>query len=259
MEAIRKAASHLLDMEMEDLQLLCIGSPGQAQVNVLLYDPMPGGSGLLEQIITRWEEIISAGSAFVENCAGECKRSCIDCLQHFRNAFYHRYLNRHHAHECLQEYGTVLAFTHDIPPAMPAVTDTQGPVNLNEQNLKAMLERAGFTAFRMQYPIELGRPLGTTYPDFYFDDPHDIKEGICIYLDGMSRHIHGNPATAHKDRQIREELRSRNYEVIEITLAQLTDIKSMKRHFFRLGRLLCGKEKADEIAADTGWYGAVED
>jgi len=254
METIRKAAAHLLDMEMEDLQLLCIGRPGQPQVTILLYDPMPGGSGLLEQMITRWEEIVGTAIDFVENCAGECERSCIDCLQHFRNAFYHRYLNRHHALECLQQYGNILTFTHNIPSAMASTPDAQSPVNLNEQNLKAMLDRAGFSAYRMHHPIELGRPLGTTYPDYFFEDPHEIKEGICIYLDGMSNHIHGNPTTAHQDRQIREELRSRNFEVIEITLGQLQDLDAMKHHFFRLGKLLSDKQLAEQLAADPHWF-----
>jgi hypothetical protein len=166
-------------------------------------------------------------------------------------------LNRHRALECLQQYGTILSFTHDIPAAMPTASDGQAPVNLNEQNLKAMLDRAGFSDYRMQYPIDLGRPLGATYPDFYFDDPNEIKEGICIYLDGMSNHIHGNPATARKDRQIREELRARNFEVIEITLGQLTDFDAMKRHFFRLGKILSGKQFAEQLSSNPNWF-AIE-
>ena len=50
----------------------------------------------------------------------------------------------------------------------------------------------------------------------------------------MSENLPGHPETAQKDRAIREELRSRNYEVIEITKGQLEDREAMRRHFFRL-------------------------
>ena len=38
-------AADVLDMEVEDLQLLAVGQPGGRGVPLLLYDPMPGGSG----------------------------------------------------------------------------------------------------------------------------------------------------------------------------------------------------------------------
>jgi hypothetical protein len=47
-------AARVLDMEVEDLQLLALGHCGRGTCDVLLYDPMPGGSGLLEQLTERW-------------------------------------------------------------------------------------------------------------------------------------------------------------------------------------------------------------
>ena len=55
---------------------------------------MPGGSGLLEQLCARFGEVVTAALKVVETCPSVCERSCIDCLQTFRNAFYHRYLDR---------------------------------------------------------------------------------------------------------------------------------------------------------------------
>jgi hypothetical protein len=74
--------------------------------------------------------------------------------------------------------------------------------------LRALLDRAEFPPSIGQRTVELGLPLGSTTPDFFYDDPAEQAEGICIYLDGMSGHIHCNPATQHRDREIREELRS---------------------------------------------------
>lgn len=246
-EALRKASSQIMDMEVEDLQILCIGHPGEERVDVLLYDPMPGGSGLLEQVVSRWNDVVREASSLLDDCPSQCERSCVDCLQHFRNASYHRHLNRHKAAEMLRDWGETLVPLHDIPPRLP---DTQGDkqtVNLNEETLKSMFDRAGFTGYSTQFAIDLGRPLGTTLPDFHFEDPNGIKDGICIYLDGMSEGLHGRPETAQRDRIIREELRSRNYEVIEITRGQLDDREAMVRHFRRLGRILVGRDRTEEV------------
>ena len=57
MEALRLGAAEVLDMEVEDLQLLVVGQPGGRGLSLLLYDPMPGGSGLLDQMRDRWQEV----------------------------------------------------------------------------------------------------------------------------------------------------------------------------------------------------------
>jgi len=145
--------------------------------------------------------------------------------------------------------------SHEIPPRLPASQDSKQTVNLNEESLKAMLDKAGFNGYRTQVPIELGRPLGTTLPDFYFEDPNGIKDGVCIYLDGMSEALHGNPETAQRDRIIREELRCRNYEVIEITRGQLDDREAMVRHFRRLGRILVGRDRTESIIESFAEFG----
>jgi hypothetical protein len=132
-------------------------------------------------------------------------------------------------------------------------------VNNAESTLRALLERAGFPAPIGQRPIDLGRPLGSTTPDFFYDDPAGRAEGICIYLDGMSDHIHGNAATQHRDREIREELRNRAYEVFEIPFGQLADREAMRRHFYRLGRILLGREDAENLRSNSLWFDGSAD
>jgi len=254
MEALRKGAAHVLEMEIDDLQILAIGRPGDEKLDILLYDPMPGGSGLLEEMLTRWGEVVAAALEFVRECPAECERACVDCLLRFRNAFFHRYLDRKLAAERLVDWGADLSFSHDILPKLPKEPDTEMPVNDAAKALVTMLERAGFHSFKNEFPIPLGRPFGTTTPDIFFEDPSGAREGICIYLDGMSKHIHGNPRTQRRDREIRDELRGRAYEVIEIPYGHLSDLDAMRRHFYRLGRLLLGKGKADEIRGSSDWF-----
>ena len=256
-EALRMGAAEVLEMEMDDLQILAIGSPGSPSVDVLLYDPMPGGSGLLEQMLARWPEVIEASRNIVEGCPSQCTSSCVDCLQTFRNAFYHSYLNRHRAADRFKDWGSQIQPTHEIPSVLPSTEKGQLPTDQAEDRLSAMLQRAGFSNAISQYPIDLGKPLGTTFPDFFFKDPTERLDGICLYLDGMSKTIHGDPVNARRDREVREELRHRGYEVFEIPTGNLDDPAAMTRHFYRLGRILLGRDGSDKLKNDQGWFGGA--
>lgn len=258
MEALRLGAAEVLDMEVEDLQLLAIGQPGGRGLSLLLYDPMPGGSGLLDQMKERWQEVVAAAMRVVADCPSRCQSACVDCLLHFRNSYYHRYLNRHTALDRLDEWGDILDFTHDIPSRLPTAAAEEVPVNDPELTLRAMLGRAGLHGYQPQRPIDLGRPLGATTPDFFYEPRSDAYEGLCIYLDGMGRQLHGRPETRDKDRDTREELRNRGYEVVEIPFGQLTDPDAMRQHFFRIGRFLLGKDAAQRIRDDSSWYTAPD-
>lgn len=256
LESLRVGMSRVLEMEMEDLAILVIGRMGTDEVDALLYDPMPGGSGLLEQACARWKEVVEASLDVVTNCASSCPRSCIDCLQTFRNAYYHALLDRQLAGERLKLWGVSLHLSHEIPARLPASSPRMSamPVGEAEPRLRELLSRAGFPAGEWHKQILLGRPLGSTSPDVYFpgDDPGD--PGVCVYLDGLSQHIHGNPETAAQDRAIREELRARNYEVFEIPASELDDRDAMSRHFFRLARVLLGKDAARSLRDNPSWF-----
>ena len=69
METLRLGASEVLEMEPEDLQILVIGKPGVNVVDVMLYDPMPGGSGLLDQLLERWADVVRGLMARTESHA----------------------------------------------------------------------------------------------------------------------------------------------------------------------------------------------
>ena len=60
-------------------------------------------------------------------------------------------------------------------------------------------------------------------------------------------HLHGRTETRDRDRDIREGLRNRGYEVVEIQFGQLTDPDAMRQHFFRIGRFLLGKDAAQRF------------
>jgi hypothetical protein len=210
----------------------------------------------LEPLLARWTTVVSAALEVVKHCPSQCTTACIDCLFTFRNAYYHRFLNRHTALEKLQQWGDMLLQSHVIPIKLPKASNNadQQPVNQSESRLYEMLKRAGFPEPIPQKTIELGKPLNTTKPDFFFDDPNEDLEGICIYLDGMSKHLHGNSDTAQRDRTIREELRNSDYEVIEIPVGNLDDPQAMAKYFYRIGKILVGKTKAKDIRDNPVWF-----
>jgi hypothetical protein len=253
MESLRQGAANVLDMEISDLQVQVIGKPGSEFVDALLYDPMPGGSGLLEQLLEHWPDVVVAARRLAEECPAACQSSCIDCLQHFRNSFYHDKLNRHIALEVFNDWGDTLIFGHELAPLLPDETLTQQPGNPPEQQLVALLRAAGMPSLETERPIHLSGGI-TTRPDVYFHEPNDQYEGVCIYLDGMSDHLHGNAQTAAKDRQIRQELLNTDYEVIEIQFQELYDKIVMRDHMRRIARAVVGRVKANELTASDEWF-----
>ena len=112
------------------------------------------------------------------------------------------------------------------------------PVNNAETRLRYLLRAAGFGEGVRGEQVRLNRALGTTTPDaIYRSEDHDPDEGVCIYLDGLSGQIHGDPETAEHDREIRAWLRNGGYDVIEITANELHDEGAMTRHFPQAGTI----------------------
>jgi ATP-dependent helicase YprA (DUF1998 family) len=254
-EALRIGAAEVLDMERDDLQVLVVGKAGQDRVDLHLYDPMPGGSGLLDQMVQRWDEVVAAALRVTEACPSKCAVVCVDCLQNYRNSHAHAHLDRHVAADCLNAWGKAIEFAFEIPPRMPSTPNATGPANAKESDLMGMFQRAGFPTPTTQKRIELGTAVGYTDVDFFFDVPDTAGyDGLCVYLDGLSTKYHGNPEQQAKDHAKREELRRLDFEVIAIAASELTDKAALVAHFRRIGRLLLGKQGAARLEQDTGWY-----
>lgn len=257
LEAIRIGATRVLDMHLDDLQVLVIGYVDRDEVDALLWDPMPGGSGLLEQIRKNFNAVLEVANEVCGQCPSACETSCVDCLQTFRNSFYHKHLNRQVALEQLDAWGNQLVESHQIPARQPSQPESEGaqPVNDAERKLKALLEAAGFESGIRGEQIKLGRTLGSTTPDaIYRGDHHDEDEGVCIYLDGLSGHLHGHPAAVERDREIRSWLRQRGYDVIEIAANELDDPGAMVRYFRKLAGYLRQDERKKALKDDPSWH-----
>lgn len=254
-EAVRMGAARVLDMEIEDLQLLALGHIGEDTCDVLLYDPMPGGSGLLEYLAERWEEVRNSALELLTQCPGACESSCVDCLQTYRNRFYHEYLDRHVAAQILEAASGPLVETHVIPEKLPKTQSTTGQgQSWIENRFKQFLAAAELPAPLCQQPIDLRAGYGATIPDFFYAGEDDQEPGICIYLDGMAGHIHGNPEQSEKDRAIRAKLASLGYEVVVVRSFELDDKNAVVRAIARIAKYAVGREKQRAVKGDTSWF-----
>ena len=129
------------------------------------------------------------------------------------------------------------------------------PVNDAETKLRHLLLAAGFGEGIRGEQIRLSAALGSTTPDvIYRDEDHEPDEGVCVYLDGLSAHLHGNPETAERDREIRAWLRNSGYDVIEIAANDLDDQDAMTGHFRRLARYLGMSDTRNRLRNDPSWF-----
>ena len=147
---------------------------------------------------------------------------------------------------------------HQIPPNQPAVPSSglaELPVNEAEDLLQTYLVAAGLPQPECQRHIPLPRPYQGTTPDFFF--PDDDTAGICIYLDGLSAHLHGNPATMQRDYEMRQLLVSEGYEVFSISYTKLFDQASVAAFLKRVAKSLIGKDAATRLTQDTAWFTAA--
>jgi ATP-dependent helicase YprA (DUF1998 family) len=249
-EALRLGASQVLSMEPDDLQTLPVPT-ADGRYDLFLYDPMPGGSGLLGQIVDRWREIIGVLEDLLTDCPAGCETSCYSCLRTGRNVFWHRFLDRHRALELLVNMGDAPVEGHTLTAQEDAsLVTTALTTSAIEDRLGELLNRAGLEGFVGQHEIAIGRPYDRTIPDFAY-----VDRRVAVYLDGLSRNIHGNEARQRADAIIRDQVEDAGWSVVAIAASHLDDPVILAAGFRRIARALGRQDVADAVAADTAWYG----
>jgi hypothetical protein len=119
-----------------------------------------------------------------------------------------------------------------------------------EDRLGELLNRAGLEGFVGQHEIAIGRPYDRTIPDFAY-----VDRRVAVYLDGLSRNIHGNEARQRADAIIRDQVEDAGWSVVAIAASHLDDPVILAAGFRRIARALGRQDVADAVAADTAWYG----
>lgn len=222
LEGLRLAATATLDMEEDDLHIVHLPR-GDGRVDSFLYDPMPGGSGLLEQMLERWPELVEMGRRALKECPAQCQKSCYDCLRSYYNTFHHGLLDRNIAKRIMGEFGKRPKFASSAPPLLPETKEEDKGTNPPEKILAKILRDRGFPQFATQKQIPLSTStIKSTTPDFYYENS-SASIRIAIYLDGMSRGLHGDPVAQQRDNFIRNLLWSMGIRVVVIPVSVLNN------------------------------------
>jgi len=223
-EGLRTAAVRLLDMGPDDLQLLVVRKPDDT-IDLLIYDPMLGGSGLLEQLLSRWPELIAAAKDLLADCPQACETACYSCLKTFRNQFFHPLLNRHTALRLIDTLAVSPESYRVIPPLFDEThTGAGSPSNNPEARLERLLREHHFPLGECRKRITTTLGISTE-PDWFYEPAK-----VAVYVDGMSRSLHGDPTTARRDQIIRQALELDGYQVIVVQSRDLNDAQAVRHH-----------------------------
>ncbi len=231
-EALRTGATRLLDMGPDDLQLLIVQKPDERH-DLLIYDPMPGGSGLLEQMLARWPELIATAKELLASCPQACDTACYGCLKTFRNQFHHPLLSRFRALELLDHLNHAPQNYRDIVAVFEEERADEGsPSNTPEAQLLRLLHEHHFPSGECRKRITTSMGVATE-PDWL----HEPTK-VAIYLDGMSRGLHGDPNVARKDQIIRQAVELDGYTVIVIQKRDLDDPQAVRQHLRNIAQAM---------------------
>jgi very-short-patch-repair endonuclease len=219
MSGLLVGAKHVLDMGDAELEGLVLPEDANA-CSVLLYDPVPGGSGFLTQLSRYWQASCEKGAQVIGGCRG-CgeEEACYGCLKTYRNQQYHEELSRATACQMLVDLAADVVQTNDIPPV---VLERSGPLpdteSDAEQNLEALLIAHSFPLpAERQYRVDLGGG-DSTVADFAYPD-----ERVLVFVDGMSERIHGNSQQRLRDTILRAKAKMAGYSVVAPTAQTLSD------------------------------------
>ncbi|MDF0682713.1 MAG: DUF1998 domain-containing protein, partial [Candidatus Nitrosocosmicus sp.] len=219
-EAILNRAREILDMGEMELEGF-INSIGENSFWIVLYDPTPGGSGLLPQILQYWISIVENGIKVHGSCI--CKQSCYSCMRNYSNQPYHDLLDRHRTVQLLAKVCTNVQESFGIPIAVTRRQSEDWKTDSDaELDLLSILEKHAFpNPTHLQYTVKINSS-DYTVADFAYTNDSPSKT-VLIFIDGLSEKIHGNPESKRKDKLKRIKLRMEGYNIIESSAKGLRD------------------------------------
>ncbi|HQX49411.1 MAG TPA: DUF1998 domain-containing protein, partial [Planctomycetaceae bacterium] len=204
---------------------------------------------LLDQMLQRWNEIIRATKELLHECPQNCESACYSCLLSFRNQFNHGQLNRHKALELIVQlqhtpniYRTIAELDEETSGS---AGDGSGGTNTPEARLVRLLRDHHFPdgACRVDIKTSVGM---NTRPDWL----HETTK-VAVYLDGMSRNLHGDEKTAQRDQLIRQMLELDGYRVIVVQSKDLNDPQASRLHLRNIANAISRVDLAEMIDEAT--------
>jgi hypothetical protein len=229
MEGLLLGCGYILDMGSSELEGMILPGPDET-CEFAIYDPVPGGSGFLPQIVKLWPAVCDKAAEVLAKCPDDCDTACYSCLKHYRNQQHHPLLDRGQAIEVLSELNGVVQDQHPIP-ATTGVTIETGvePESHPEAGLLGVLAARSFPLPpASQYHLDLGDGT-STWMDFAWPE-----EKVAVYIDGMSEALHGNKQQMIRDTIIRAKLAGLGWKVVAIAANALGDDTALAGHLATL-------------------------
>jgi len=217
-EGLLAGARNILDMGGNELDGFFYVENDES-IWAVIYDPLPGGTGFIDQLVEYSNIVAEAGIKTLNTC--DCNDACYKCLQHFRNQMYHDILNRFEAMDLLAQLQGNTYKEHEIPAQIKNFTKQQPAEkteSIAEEKFLSILSTHGFPMpTDTQYRVELNNG-NYTVADFAW-----TEKRILIYVDGTSLQLHGNPQTALQDARKRAMLKMQGWHVVEISFQAMDD------------------------------------
>ena len=232
--SILLGSSNILEMEQGDIEGFLTMDVGTEKYSVVLYDPIPGGSGFLEEIERNWKHIMKYSEKILKNCT--CEKSCYKCMRNFGNQIHHDILNRHIAGSLISEIASEPVKQTDIPPvhvSRPAAVGTTD--STAEEKFLHILQKFKYPQPDKDHEKVQVSPGHFIEADFVFENE---SGNILIFIDGTSKSLHGGRDAAIKDKKNRALLKKNGYQVIQITAQELDDEEAMMEHMIELSVFL---------------------
>ncbi len=220
-EGLRMGCRMILDMGDSELETF-VNTDADGQYWAVFYDPVPGGTGFLAQLVEYWTEIVVAGMQVLSNCpSGDaCETACYRCIKHFRNQQHHTALNRHEAVTLLSQVQSDIEKQNDLPPWRPSGTapEENETDSDREWDFIKELEKHHFRLpDAQQYRVNL--PGGS----YSIADYAYTEEKVLVFIDGLSMPLHGDLIRAQKDKLNRQKARMTGFKVVEHAAEAIQD------------------------------------
>jgi len=235
-ESVRIGARQVLDMGTTEVEGFIL-TDEKGGYWIIFYDPMPGGSGYLPQIVQHWQTICRRATDVLQNCATQCDTACYSCLKHFYNQQDHDDLNRHEAINLLADLTQPLELAH----AVPAVTLQPVP-DEKKADSQAELDFAEVCR-RRDFPVPPAQQFRVSFDDGSYTDADWAypEKKVLVFIDGMSEKLHGDPKRRARDKLLRAKARMKGFSVVEVTAEALRDEGSLAVHLGELAVYLAGR------------------
>ncbi|MBI3969731.1 MAG: DUF1998 domain-containing protein [Chloroflexi bacterium] len=223
--ALRRGIQVVYQVEEHEVAVELIGE-GEHE-RILLWEAAEGGTGVWERMLGERRSLAEVAKAALRICHfdaqsgaadpewdARCAVACYDCLLSYSNQPDHRFLDRYAVRDYLvrltqaEMAGTTGGRPRDEHFAW--LRERTDPAStLEREFLEYLYGHKLRLPEQAQCQPEIDVPA---QPDFHY--LRDGRAGVCVFADGPS---HDDPQQAARDRQAREELEDRGYQVVVIS------------------------------------------